>query len=72
MKKKKIKSKYRILKSIAIVSVLTLAMMGILIVDEQCERITGEGGILGFSAEKNDAGDVKAYFFGVDISGIFL
>lgn len=72
MKKKKIKSKYRILKSIAIVSVLTLAMMGILIVDEQCERITGEGGILGFSAEKNDVGDVKAYFFGVDISGIFL
>ena len=46
-------------------------MMGVLTVDQQCHRITGEGGMLGFSGEKAESGDIKAYFFGVDISGVF-
>lgn len=71
MKKKKIKPRYRHLKSLAVIIVLSLAMMGILTVDEQCHRITGEGGMLGFSGEKNSSGEIKAYFFGVDISEVF-
>ncbi len=71
MKKKKIKPRYRKVKSLLVIAVLTLAMMGMLTVDRQCLRITGEGGILGFTAEKAENGDTKAYFFGVDISGVF-
>ena len=71
MKRRKIKPRYRRIKSLLVIAVLTLAMMGILTVDQQCHRITGEGGMLGFSGEKNSAGDIKAYFFGVDISSVF-
>ena len=71
MKKKKIKPRYRKLKSLLVIVILTLAMMGMLTVDRQCLRITGEGGVLGFTAEKAENGDAKAYFFGVDISDVF-
>lgn len=71
MKKKKIKPRYRRLKSLLVIAVLTLAMMGMFTVDRQCFITTGEGGMLGFSGEKAESGDIKAYFFGVDISGVF-
>ncbi len=71
MRKKKIKPRYRKLKSLLVIAVLTLAMMGMLTVDRQCLITTGEGGVLGFTAEKAEDGNTKACFFGADISGVF-
>jgi len=52
MKRRKIKPRYRKIKSLLVIAVLTLAMMGVLTVDQQCHRITGEGGVFGRESRK--------------------